>query len=248
MSTVQTAVGRIGWHELLTPDVEGAKAFYGRMLGWQTEVWLPGEVDYSMISGGDARQGGFLAVDQLLPGSSAHWLAYVDVESVEDVARRAREAGGSVVAGPLDVPEDAKVVVVADPHGARIAAIEPPGQAPLATGIFVWDELQTPDLEAAKTFYESAFGWRAEQMQMGSDAYTIFKRGDEQVAGAAGTGGGGARWLTYVAVGDVDETAAKARELGATVQVEPEDIPGIGRFAVIADPQGSPVGLYRSAT
>ena len=53
MSGVQTSVGRIGWHELLTPDVEAAKAFYARMLGWETEVWLPGEVDYSLIGGGD---------------------------------------------------------------------------------------------------------------------------------------------------------------------------------------------------
>jgi uncharacterized protein len=244
MTAVQTSVGRVGWHELLTPDVEAAKSFYGRMLGWETEVWLPGEGDYSMISGGDELHGGFLSIDELLPEAKPQWLAYVDVESVDDVAGKAREAGGTVVSGPHDVPEDARVIVVADPQGALIAAIEPPGQAPLGTGIFVWDELHTSDVGSAAGFYEQVFGWQADEQPMGSVTYTMFKRGDDQVAGAT-SGSGQTRWLTYVAVGDVDATADTARELGATVQVGPTDIPGIGRFAVIADALGAAVGLYR---
>ena len=247
MSTAQTSVGRISWHELLTPDVEAAKSFYGRMLGWETEVWLPGEVDYSMISGGDEQHGGFLSIDELLPEAPPQWLAYVDVESVEDVAGKARDAGGSVVTGPRDVPEDARVVVVADPQGALIAAIEPAGQAPLATGIFVWDELHTSDVGSGASFYERVFAWQTAAMPMGSETYTMFTRGEDQVAGAT-DGSGQARWLTYVAVGDVDATAATAGELGASVQVEPTDIPGIGRFAVITDPLGAAVGLYRPGT
>jgi predicted enzyme related to lactoylglutathione lyase len=244
MSTGGTSAGRIGWHELLTPDVEAAKAFYARMLGWETEVWLPGEVDYSMIGGDDEQHGGFLAIDELLPEASPQWLAYVDVESVEDVAGKARDAGGSVVTGPRDVPEDTRVVVLADPQGALIAAIEPPGQAPLATGVFVWDELHTSDVGSAAGFYERVFGWGHEENPMGSETYTMFKRGDDQVAGATNATGA-AHWLTYVFVPDVEATVASARELGAGVRVNPADIPGIGRFAIVTDPLGADVGLYR---
>ena len=52
MSTVETALGRIGWHELVTPDVERAKKFYVELFGWDTEAFKPGELDYTVISSG----------------------------------------------------------------------------------------------------------------------------------------------------------------------------------------------------
>jgi uncharacterized protein len=252
MSTVETAVGRIGWHELVTSDVEQAKDFYKKLLGWEVEVFKPGEFDYQIINVDGQGHGGFLPSEQLAPEAPPHWLAYVHVENAETTASRAKASGGAVVSGPTAIPDVGTIVVVADPQGAVIAAIQAAGDGPVAEGVFVWDELLTTDVEAAKSFYESLFGWTAEDMDMaGAGTYTIFQRGEKQIAGAMTKLGADTRpprWQTYIGVEDVDATAEKARGLGATVFVEPTDIPGIGRFALIADPTGAVVGLYRSTS
>ena len=250
MSTAETSAGRIGWHELLTPDVEAAKSFYGRLLAWETEIFKPGEADYLMISAAGTQHGGFLR-EQPAPDAPPHWQPYVYVESAEGAANRATAAGGTVLHGPLEIPDVGTILIVADPQGAAIAAIQGAGEAPVAEGVFVWDELHTTDVEAVKGFYESVFGWSSQEMEMaGAGTYTIFQRGEKQVAGAMAKQAGDPsppHWLTYIGVEDVDATTADARELGATVFVEPTDIPGVGRFSLIADPTGAAVGLFRAA-
>jgi predicted enzyme related to lactoylglutathione lyase len=253
MSTVETAIGRIGWHELLTPDVEASKAFYGKLLGWETEVFKPGDLNYQMISSGGTAHGGFLPKDQFAPQAPPHWLAYVYVENAGQTASKAKAGGGDVVFGPQEIPEVGTILVVTDPQGAAIAAIQPAsvGDMPMPEGVFVWDELSTTDPEAAKDFYGSLFGWETEDTDMGGMTYTIFQRGERQIAGAMAkmpNDPSPPHWTTYIGTDDVDATTAKARDLGATVHVEPTDIPGIGRFSVIGDPQGAVVGLYRSST
>lgn len=118
---------------------------------------------------------------------------------------------------------------------------------------FVWYELMTTDVPAAARFYSAVVGWRVEDSGMPGLDYLLFHSGDNMVAGlmaqpeesrAAGNPPG---WLGYVWVADVDAKTAEARELGATVYVEPRDIPGVGRFSVIADPQGAVFALYYGA-
>jgi predicted enzyme related to lactoylglutathione lyase len=253
MSTVETLVGRIGWHELVTPDVETAQKFYGELLGWEYEIFQPGEMSYPMIKSGGQNHGGFLSSEQLGPGVSPHWLAYVIVGNADETAKQAKGAGGEIVHGPMQIPDVGTILIVKDPQGAVISAISPSGEegAP-AQGVFVWDELATSDVESAKGFYETLFGWTAEDTDMaGMGTYTIFQKGEQQIAGAMHSMPGDPsppHWTTYIGADDVDATADKVRGLGGTIHVEPTDIPGIGRFAIIADPTGAVVGLYKSAT
>jgi len=109
---------------------------------------------------------------------------------------------------------------------------------------FVHVELMTKDVEAAKKFYRSLFDWQLEDMP--GMEYTMIKVGE-------GTGGGmmnnpvpGAPsgWLAYVLVSDVASTTKKAQELGAKVLKERTEIPGMGAFAVIADPQGATIAMW----
>ncbi len=110
-------------------------------------------------------------------------------------------------------------------------------------GAFSWSELVTPDIQAAKTFYAQLLGWTLEDMQMEGVTYTVIKAGDREVGGMMATPpeaqGAPPMWGTYVTVDDVDGIARTATELGATLLVEPRDIPGVGRFCVIRDPQGA---------
>ena len=119
-------------------------------------------------------------------------------------------------------------------------------------GAFSWNELLAANVEEAKLFYTRLFGWTAEESEMtDGGAYTLFKVNGDAVGGLwqlpAEAQQQGARpyWGAYVTVDDVDETMRKARDLGASVIVEPMDIPGTGRFATIQDPQGAIISFIK---
>jgi hypothetical protein len=107
-------------------------------------------------------------------------------------------------------------------------------------GEFSWTELTTSDPKAALEFYTKLFGWNTEVMHMGMD-YTVIKAGDRAIGGvmALPREGCPVTWTSYVTVDDIDETAKLAESLGGRVLVPPMDIPQVGRFAVLCDPQGA---------
>lgn len=110
-------------------------------------------------------------------------------------------------------------------------------------GAFSWCELQTTDVGAAKTFYSQLFGWTTEEMTMPGMTYTIVKAGGKEVGGIMAipkeAQGMPPMWGAYVTVDDVDSMARTAERLGAKLLVPPMDIPKVGRFCVIKDPQGA---------
>jgi predicted enzyme related to lactoylglutathione lyase len=250
MSTVETAVGAFVWHDHMSDDVAAATKFYSELLGWETEIWKAGEFDYPMITVDGKGHGGFGPAQG---GAPPHWLGHVLVEDVDETAAKVEAAGGKPLAEPMDIPEVGRMVVIQDPQGAVISAFSPVGEASVPEGTFLWNELMTTDVEAAKGFYGEVFGWTASDTDMGeAGTYTVFNRGGEtSAAGCMATPPGAEappHWNTYVATDDVDATAAKAKELGATVYVEPTDTPEVGRWAVLADPTGAVFGLLKPIT
>ena len=250
MSTgVQTKVGTFIWHGNNSTDVEKAKRFYTELLGWETEEW-PGEMDYTIIKTGGHGTGGFSAAQG---GAPSHWIGNVFVEDTDETARRAEAAGGRILFGPESIPEVGRFALIADPQGATVTAFTPQGEGgQLGEGVFVWDELHTSDPAAAKSFYGEVFGWSASDQDMGGMTYTIFKRaGDIDVGGCMQLEEGmqaPPHWLVYISTKDIDATTARAKELGATVFVEPTDIPNMGRFSVVQDPAGAVFGLFQGAS
>lgn len=116
-------------------------------------------------------------------------------------------------------------------------------------GCFVWHELLATDPKSAATFFSKVIGWKTQPW--GEDgSYTLFLAGSRQVAGLmalpeeARKMGAPPSWLTYVGTPNVDDTTRLAASLGATIHKAPEDIPTVGRFAVIQDPQGASFGVY----
>ena len=113
-------------------------------------------------------------------------------------------------------------------------------------GRFSWNELLTTDPEGAKKFYTQLFGWTTQDMPMGDFNYTIVKA-DIEVGGIMPipekAKGMAPAWGPYVTVDNVDETVAQAEKLGGKMCVPPTDIPDIGRFAVIQDPQGAAISV-----
>ncbi len=137
----------------------------------------------------------------------------------------------------------------AKPKAAGPAA---PPQKTSAADVFCWHELMTSDVPAAKAFYSSLFGWGHADMPMGDSNYTLWKAGGQDIGGLMGMPGaecGGQsippHWMIYVAVPDVDASASRAVELGGKVCHGPMDIPGIGRFAVLMDPKGAAISVFK---
>jgi len=114
-------------------------------------------------------------------------------------------------------------------------------------GVFSWNELMTTDLPAAKKFYREALGWELQDQNSPNMAYTIAKKGDREVAGIMGipdeAKGMLPSWGSYVTVDDVDARVARVQSLGGKLLLAPQDIPNVGRFAVIADPQGAMLAM-----
>jgi uncharacterized protein len=249
VSTVQTKVGLFVWHENRSTDVEAAKSFYTKLLGWGIEVYKPGEMDYAMIAAGGAAHGGFW---QQQEGAPSSWIGHINVADVDATVEKTTSLGGKVLNGPMDMPEIGRFATIEDPHGGVVSAYQPAGEGmPDAAPVFLWDELYSPDVETAKRFYTGVFGWTTSDMDMGEmGTYTIFNRDETQVAGLmkqTENMPGPAAWHPYVAADDVDASAAKAAELGATLLVPADDIPGVGRFALLLDPTGAMFGLFKPA-
>ncbi len=240
--------GTFSYAELATSDAVSARAFYTGLFGWEVDE-TPMDVGvYYMFRKGDHVAA---AMHQMGPGQAAgmppHWGSYVTVAGVDGSAARAAELGGTVLMAPFDVMDAGRMAVVQDPTGAVFSLWEarghPGAQVLDEPGALCWNELATPDPDRARAFYTGLFGWTVQEQDMGTMTYTTFMRGGERAAGmyaiTADMAGMPPSWMVYFAVDDCDAGAARARELGAQVHVEPADIPGVGRFAMMADPQGA---------
>ena len=121
-------------------------------------------------------------------------------------------------------------------------------------GKFVWYDVMTSDTKAAETFYRRVIGWDAKDSGMTDRSYTLFSVGPTMVGGLmpipeeARAMGTRPCWTGYIAVDDVDAYAARVKAAGGAIHRAPEDIPGVGRFAVAADPHGAVFILFKGAS
>jgi predicted enzyme related to lactoylglutathione lyase len=249
-------MGKLGtfiWHDLMTTDFAASKLFYTKLFDWK----LKEHPEYTELTTAQGRdQGGMMAQDPSR-GIPSHWIGYVLVENVDKTAARATEIGGKVLAPPMDIPNVGRFAVLQDPTGAAFMPFVYTGEHPKAEeggaptpGRFCWDELLTNDPEKAVKFYTTLFGWEVTRMDMGGGmTYWMARKDGVDTAGVMQSPPNAPHppmWLSYVAVKDVDAKAKQAQELGGRVFAGPQDIPNVGRFAVLGDPTGATIALFRS--
>ena len=243
--------GAPNWVDLSTPDIDSASGFYRNLFGWAIETSETPMGDY-LIGAVDGQQvAGMMAQGPDLQGMPAVWTVFVYVEDVDAVAVTAADAGGQVLQRPFDLPDDGRVGVIADPAGAMLGIISGPkpegvyfSQRP---GAVCWVEVLTRDQAAAEGFYAAVFGWKAFTEMTGGTAYTMLKLDDDDVGGMMAMPDEVPRdapshWAVYFAVSDCVEAEQRAVELGGQV-LRPTTPIEIGKFAVLADPQGATFNL-----
>ena len=239
----QHAPGTPSWVDLQTSDQAGAKAFYSALFGWEYDDQAMGnDAVYSMAQ----KNGKHVAAIAPLPmiGVPPHWNTYVTVADVDATAAQVAGAGGSTMGDPFDVMDAGRMAVVADPTGAMLCIWQPKNHigASLVNehGTLCWNELMTPDLDAALPFYEKLFGWKRNRLPMDTMEYNELQLGGRGIGGAMKPPMEGMPpvWGVYFAVDDCDKAAEVAAANGGTVMQPPTDIPP-GRMAVIVDPAGA---------
>jgi len=248
--------GSFCWIELGTSDAEGAKKFYRQLFGWGiNDVPMESEGFYTLlqIDGKDIAGLYQLQEQQRAQGIPPHWLLYISVVSADESAKAAASLGGKVLMEPFDVFDIGRMAIAQDPTGATFALWQPKkhigSRLVNQPNTFCWGELATNDVDAASAFYTQLLGWSAELHQLEPVKYIIVKNGDQQIGGmlamTAEWGDIPPHWMIYFAVEDCDSSVEKAKELGAEIKVPPTDVPDVGRFAVIQDPQGAVFSIIK---
>jgi uncharacterized protein len=260
------------WVDASEPDPEAAVHFYRGLFGWEFEEAMPpgsegrylfarGEAASSSIFdiSGELRSGDVAAIRSILEGAppAAMWNTYFWLDSADDAAAKIRDAGGAVVVEPFDFLDVCRTAVFTDPEGAAFSVWEAKEHkgAELVNdpGAVVFNNLNTRDVEAARSFYGSLFGWQTAGIGGGAEGWTLPGYGDwlerkhhpglRRKMAEAGAPDGfedvvgsiipipddqpdtPAHWSVTFASADADATAAKATELGGKVIVAPFDAP-----------------------
>lgn len=223
--------------------------FYGALFGWTALArHRPTEDSRGwwvfLLDGRD--------VGSLAPGRAPTWVMYMSVENIDETARVVIDNGGAIAVWPEDIDEVSRLAVCTDPLGARFGLWEPKGHAGASVmhqpSSFTWGELSYRDIDAAKKFYGTVFGWegRTRPFAEGTSTYTEFfiPDGDQAVAGMVQMNEQWPEdvpphWMTYFAVADTDDIADRIVRLGGAVSVAPFDLAEVGRIAVLNDPEGA---------
>lgn len=235
--------GTFCWVELATSDPQGAKTFYTGLFGWTFNEFPMGEQGMYCIFQKNGRDAA--AMYQQGPeqqGIPPNWMSYVSVASADDAVAKAKSLGATAMMEPFDVYDFGRMAVLADPQGAVFSL----WQAMKNIGVQIrdendtlcWNELQARDLDAAKKFYPALFGWTLK----GSPEYTEISLGKRGIGGmmeSKAPPGAPSFWLPYFLVENCDATVEKASASGGVAHVPGTDIPNVGRFAVLMDPQGA---------
>ncbi|HKF14714.1 MAG TPA: VOC family protein [Gaiellaceae bacterium] len=254
MTAATCALGDFGWVGLATSDPADAKAFYARLLGWQSEDLPAGELGTYTILRHD---GGVVAIlyrqtrEARAARAAPHWTPNLSVEDADASALRAKELGGALLRDPHDLPGAGRVAAVRDPAGGIVSLWQPSGRSgrELLADVDVlrWHDLITTEGDRAKSFYGELLGWHYETDASGST--TVINAGSPIATirePREREGAGSSCWIPYFPVENTQRVQFEVEATGGYVLSAPFDGP-TGRSAVFADPQGASFGLLEAA-
>ena len=250
--------GEFCWIELATSDQNAAKKFYSSLFGWNVNDMPMGPNDFYTIFRIDGRDGAAactLRPEEFSAKVPPHWNLYIAVDNADEAADKAAKLGGNILAPAFDVPEAGRMAVIQDPTGVVFCVFRAKQNTGIGIagepGTFCWADLITPDPERAKQFYSGLFGWKIEPGEKDTSGYLHIKNGEKFIGGVPPAQyrdpNAPPHWMIYFYVTDVDASAAKAKDLGANFFVPPMSVEGVGRMAIMADPQGAVSAIFKDA-
>ncbi|NYI05527.1 VOC family protein [Allostreptomyces psammosilenae] len=252
---VVRAEGTPCWADAMFTDVEGAKSFYGAVLGW---TFGESATEYGDYTEAYADGGAVAAVVPPMPGQEGHsaWCLYLACADVSAAAERIRAHGGELLMEPMRVGDFGSMLLAREPSGVVFGlwqagtheGFEKVGEP----GSYCWAEVYTRDPERADAFFTSVFGYDAKRMQDDAIDFKVYTLGPDTALGRMGMTDEfppevPPHILVYFAVPDCDAAVAKATERGGTLRFGPMDSP-FGRFATLTDAQGAAFAVIDTTT
>ncbi|MFJ6444810.1 VOC family protein [Streptomyces sp. NPDC091649] len=235
------------WADAMFADVEGAKSFYGDVLGWTFGENASEFGDYTQAYA-DGRAAA--AVVPPMPGAEgqAAWCLYLASRDAAATARKVRENGGEVLMEPMRVGEFGTMALARDPGGAVFGIWQAGSHEGFETetgapGGYCWSEVLTRDPRKVDAFYPSVFPYTVRRFDDPSMDFSMFGVDGQTVLGRMAMGDdyppeAPSHLDVYFAVPDCDAAVTKATERGGVLRSGPTDSP-FGRFAALSDPQGA---------
>jgi predicted enzyme related to lactoylglutathione lyase len=249
------SIGEFIWYELMTTDADAACRYYGDLVGWQVEDSGLADMDYRILNAGDAPIGGVmqLSEEMMRGGAQPGWFAYIEVDDVDATVESVKADGGGVMVPPNDIPNVGRFAMITDPQGISIyvmhstsADVSQAFKAD-APGHCAWNELPTPDVQAALRFYPRHFGWTLGQtMPMGDMGdYQMFEVDGQTVGGImkATTDGPRPMWRFYFRVPSLAAAMRKIENGNGTLTHGPQEVPADDEILIGTDPQGAVFAL-----
>jgi uncharacterized protein len=247
-------VGKVIWADLVTPDLNAAKRFYGALFGW-TFRDVPGDPNYTLaLLDGEPLAGLFEKALSAGQSQQPAWLTFLAVRDVDAAQRAVVQHGGKVLSKPHDYPQRGRQAVLADPDGAVFAVLAAQGGDPsdyvAAPGERIWTSLMVKDPKRESEFYKTLFGYDVYDLHdedEGEGQHYILSNDSYARVGLNGLPADSKRrhphWLNFVRVTNAAEAARKAVMLGGRVLLEPRIDRHGGQLAILADPSGAPFGV-----
>jgi predicted enzyme related to lactoylglutathione lyase len=245
------------WVDLMAPDQQAALDFYRDLFGWQGEIGPEEFGGYSMCTLRGKPVAGIMKTPQMegQPTPPPAWTTYFSSADADVTQAAVNGNGGKVIVPVTDVGTIGRMLVAADPQGAVFGVWQPKdfGGAQIVNepGALVWNQLHTPDADAAGTFYQSALGLDSGPMPELPE-FTGFQVKGRTIGGVQGMEnlpeGTPPHWLVNFSVDDVDSTVDALVHAGGNVLAPAFDMEKIGRMAVLQDPQGAVFAIVALAT
>lgn len=253
------------WYELGTSDLKAAGNFYGKILGWQIADSGMEGFEYHLARMGDIMVAGMMSNAEQEGPPPPNWVIYFAVDDCDKAAADIKAAGGRVYMEPADIPGTGRFAVVTDPQGAVFGILQPDmsqmsaadiAKAEAGEGAFDqrkvghgnWNELMTPDPEAAYAFYSRLFGWtKGDAMDMGEcpegggGVYQLIRQNGQDIGAIQPHVNASApAWLPYFGVdGNVTAKIEAIKAAGGQIFFGPQEVPGPAYIAIGTDPQGA---------
>ncbi|MDI2126602.1 VOC family protein [Yinghuangia seranimata] len=243
------------WLDLGSRDIPAATAFYRAVLGWEYVSAGPEAGGYGMFTV-DAKN--VAAIGPLTEeGARSAWTIYFQTPDAEATTKAVEQAEGTVRMPAMDVMGLGYMAHYTDPTGGDFAVWQPGlnGGVDLvnAPGALTWTELFTGDVGGAGDFYREVLGWTYSDAPIPGLTYLVVATGTgdgDRRQGGVTTGSGAAvpvGWHPYFEVADCDAAVAAVTAHGGSVVTPVDDNPAIGRFALVADPEGARFAVITSA-
>jgi predicted enzyme related to lactoylglutathione lyase len=248
------APGSFCWIELGTTDAKAAKSFYGSLFGWQpNDMPLGPDQFYTMLQIEGKEIGALYELDENMRrmGVPPHWMQYITVSNADEAAARVKALGGTVVKEPFDA---GRMAVIEDPTRAVFALWQANrsigGRITGVPGTLCWSDLITSDKSIAIEFYTKLFGWTTKTNPSDPNQYTEILNQGRPIGGMMQMSKDWgsdtpAHWMAYFLVTNCDASAKKIIELGGSVKTSAMDVPNVGRFAVVTDPQETVFAIFQ---